>query len=471
LVSIVIPVYNGANYLREAIDSALAQTYPHVEILVVNDGSRDEGKTEAIALSYGDKIRYIAKENGGVATALNRGVREMKGEYFSWLSHDDVYYPHKVEAQVRFLAQQPQKEIVLYSNFDVIDKDSRLVRHGTMTPVAPRDFVRELITRDPIHGCTTLVPKSAFDKTGLFNESLRTTQDYDLWYRMAKRFDFVGMDQRLIGSRTHDEQGTVTLAATVVREINALLAGFVRDLDASVVRGFSGNAGVVGFYAAVAQNFTGRGFFEAAAYVRERYEVERFATLREALPGLLRQYTVRTMVDLGGDAFAWFKDTQTELTGLLEQYVGLVKTGNGPKNQAAYGNRAIRFVEVDETGGAVPPGDLVLGRDVLINSSFDDILGWLERVRASGAAYLLVATYTGEVVNKDKRSGPPREINLCKYPFNLPPPAYLLADRDEPHISHALWRTAELPYLKIRAALKLIHLKRKVKAGLTWDKK
>ena len=74
LVSIVIPVYNGANYLREAIDSALAQTYSNVEIIVVNDGSDDGGATRDIALSYGDKIRYFAKDNGGVSTALNVGI-------------------------------------------------------------------------------------------------------------------------------------------------------------------------------------------------------------------------------------------------------------------------------------------------------------------------------------------------------------------------------------------------------------
>ena len=78
LVSIIIPVYNGSNFMREAIDSALAQTYPNIEILVVNDGSTDN--TREIALSYGDKIRYFEKENGGVATALNLAIREMKGE-------------------------------------------------------------------------------------------------------------------------------------------------------------------------------------------------------------------------------------------------------------------------------------------------------------------------------------------------------------------------------------------------------
>ena len=100
LVSIVIPVYNGANFLAEAIDSALAQTYRNLEVIVVNDGSTDGGATERIACSYGDKIRYFSKPNGGVSSALNLGIEKMKGEYFSWLSHDDLYAPDKIENQV-----------------------------------------------------------------------------------------------------------------------------------------------------------------------------------------------------------------------------------------------------------------------------------------------------------------------------------------------------------------------------------
>src|SRR4026207_13272 len=91
LVSIVIPVYNGANFMREAINSALAQTYKNTEVIVVNDGSTDNGLTDAIAKEYGDKICYFRKENGGCGSALNMGIANMKGDYFSWLSHDDVY--------------------------------------------------------------------------------------------------------------------------------------------------------------------------------------------------------------------------------------------------------------------------------------------------------------------------------------------------------------------------------------------
>ena len=114
LVSIVIPVYNGTNFLKDAIDSALRQTYKNIEVIVVNDGSTDNGGTEGIALSYGDKIRYFKKENGGVASALNHGIKEMRGEYFSWLSHDDVYNDNKIEEQINFLKKYPDEEVVVY---------------------------------------------------------------------------------------------------------------------------------------------------------------------------------------------------------------------------------------------------------------------------------------------------------------------------------------------------------------------
>ena len=101
LVSIVIPVFNGENYLKDAIDSAINQTYSNCEIIVVNDGSSDA--TEKIAKSYGKKIRYYKKENGGVSTALNLGLEKMTGDYFSWLSHDDLY---KRDNQERFLVYE-----------------------------------------------------------------------------------------------------------------------------------------------------------------------------------------------------------------------------------------------------------------------------------------------------------------------------------------------------------------------------
>ena len=121
-VSIIIPVYNGSNYVNLAIDSALRQTYKNIEIIVINDGSKDN--TLKIINSYKDKVKVIDKENGGVSTALNLGIKNMTGDYFSWLSHDDLYYPEKIEREVNYLIENNLvgTKTILYSNFDYNDK-------------------------------------------------------------------------------------------------------------------------------------------------------------------------------------------------------------------------------------------------------------------------------------------------------------------------------------------------------------
>jgi glycosyltransferase involved in cell wall biosynthesis len=216
-VSIVIPVYNGSNYLREAIDSALAQTYKDIEVIVVNDGSKDGGKTETISLSYGERIRYFAKENEGVSSALNYGIRKMTGEYFSWLSHDDVYYPQKIEVQLDYLRNKNENTI-LYSDYDVIDCNSKYIKKTPVKNVESDRFRYALLFGSPIHGCSVLVPKACFDRCGFFDDTFLTMQDLDMWFRMAKWYTFKYIPQKLIMSRSHDEQGSKQKTDTVSLE-------------------------------------------------------------------------------------------------------------------------------------------------------------------------------------------------------------------------------------------------------------
>ena len=96
-VSVIIPFYAGVNWLKEAVDSVLSQTFKDYEIIVVNDGSNDDGATRKIAKSYGNKIKYFEKENGGVSSALNCGIKNMNGDYFAWLSHDDLIDINHIE--------------------------------------------------------------------------------------------------------------------------------------------------------------------------------------------------------------------------------------------------------------------------------------------------------------------------------------------------------------------------------------
>ena len=210
LVSIIIPVYNGSNFMREAIDSALAQTDPNIEILVVNDGSTDN--TREIALSYGDKIRYFEKENGGVATALNLAIREMKGEYFSWLSHDDWYTPDKVEAEMEALRACGDMHRAVFSDCDFVQYPSgkRYRMHNLRYGKSLVETGWFAVAMGLISGCTLLIPKSYFDKFGVFDESVRAVNDYEQWFRMFKDRKLVYVDRSLVKSRVHERQVTVT---------------------------------------------------------------------------------------------------------------------------------------------------------------------------------------------------------------------------------------------------------------------
>jgi len=206
-VSIVIPVYNGANYIREAIDSALAQMSSDVEVIVVNDGSRDGGATAEIARSYGDRIRFIEKENGGVSTALNRGIAEMRGEWFCWLSHDDRYLPAKTATQLAFLERNPNVRIV-GCDFQLIDAQGH-VRGEHHEPLRVVRTGLELIS-SWVFGCGLMIHRSALEEAGKFNESNRTTQDLEMWFRLLERNPIHLLRDVLAQLRQHEEAGSRT---------------------------------------------------------------------------------------------------------------------------------------------------------------------------------------------------------------------------------------------------------------------
>jgi glycosyltransferase involved in cell wall biosynthesis len=228
-VSIIIPVYNGANYLKEAIKSALAQTYKNIEIIVVNDGSNDDGATDKIARSFGNKIKYFKKENGGVATALNLGVKEMTGEYFSWLSHDDKYKPEKITKQIEYLSTIKDKKAILYANFDLINDKGDFISRVTLDHEMLEKIPAYSLLRGCINGVTLLIPKSAFEDYGKFDPSLRCTQDYDMWHRMKKTYKFIHIENVLTMTRIHPNQGTIANPAAVT-EGDALWIRMIKDL-------------------------------------------------------------------------------------------------------------------------------------------------------------------------------------------------------------------------------------------------
>lgn len=234
MVSIIIPVYNGSNYIKEAIESALNQDYNNYEIIVVNDGSTDNGKTKEVILKYKEKVRYFEKENGGVSSALNYGISKMKGEYFSWLSHDDLYKENKLSLQIKELKNHDEKTI-LYSNYSIINEKGDFVKNIILNSNEYNQKPYNSIFNMDINGITLLIPKSAFEECGLFDESLCCIQDYDLWFKMMKKYKFFHMEEILGSTRVHSKQVS-NVSPRVITEGNSFYKRIVNELDDSVIK-------------------------------------------------------------------------------------------------------------------------------------------------------------------------------------------------------------------------------------------
>lgn len=231
-VTIIIPLYNGSNFVAEAIDAALAQTYSNLEILVVNDGSKDDGAGERIALSYGDKIRYFSKPNGGVSSALNFALEHMTGEWFSWLSHDDLYYPEKIEKQVAFLNNLPEgtdlTKTVIHTATESIDKDGKVIKTPSYSDISVEEDTLETIIGNVynyrLSGCSFLLPYACYREMGGFREDIRTVSDVEYWYRLlfaGYRFYCLKNDI-LVKNRSHGSQVGKTRVSLFDRELDAL---------------------------------------------------------------------------------------------------------------------------------------------------------------------------------------------------------------------------------------------------------
>lgn len=242
-VSIIIPVYNGANYMREAIDSALSQTYGNIEVIVVNDGSCDNGETARIARSYGDLIRYFEKPNGGVATALNLGIEKMTGEYFSWLSHDDVYEPKKIEEQIRLLCKQADRQCIIFSGYRTINEAGESLHECFFPPDICENLLSLLSieTELSLNGCTLLIPTEVL-RTNRFDEMLRYTQDYDMWLKLYEKVPFVYIDKCLVLSRQHSQQDSRSGGKKVLEEADRFRFRSISNLSPEEALRYVGNS-------------------------------------------------------------------------------------------------------------------------------------------------------------------------------------------------------------------------------------
>ncbi|WP_016952705.1 glycosyltransferase [Anabaena sp. PCC 7108] len=189
LISVVIPVYNGAKTIRETIESILQQTYSHFEVIVINSDSTD--RTLEIVSSIQDqriKIHNYPKAN--VAINRNRGLTHAGGEFISFLDADDLWKPDKLELQYKALKENPQTGVA-YSWTDAIDEQGKFFRPCSHA-IWKGDVYAKLLLDDFIgSGSNAMIRSDTFVEVGNFDETLTNAEDTDMWLRLAARYHFI----------------------------------------------------------------------------------------------------------------------------------------------------------------------------------------------------------------------------------------------------------------------------------------
>ncbi|MBD2095223.1 glycosyltransferase [Trichocoleus sp. FACHB-591] len=191
LVSVIIPAFNSEKTVRETIDSVLHQTLSNVEIIVINDGSQDS--TLEVAASISDvRLKIFSYSNAGVSASRNRGLIHASGDYIAFLDADDLWTPDKLQTQLEAFQNHP-KAVVAYSWTDWIDESGQFLRPGGHI-TENGDVHKQLLLRDFIEsGSNPLILKQALIEVGGFNETLSAAADWDMWLRLAARYEFVAV--------------------------------------------------------------------------------------------------------------------------------------------------------------------------------------------------------------------------------------------------------------------------------------
>lgn len=200
-VSVVIPTYNHARYLLFALDSVIKQSYPNLEVIVIDDGSTDG--TSKVVKPYRSKIKYIYKANGGTPSALNLGLSVATGKYICWLSADDAFLADKVSKQVGLMESDPGLGFS-YTSFIVIDASGNK-QYDVTSPYYSnkQEMVTKLMEGCFINGSSVMMNASALKTVGYFDEGLPQAHDYDLWFRFLRHYPCGFLAEPLLAYRWH----------------------------------------------------------------------------------------------------------------------------------------------------------------------------------------------------------------------------------------------------------------------------
>lgn len=201
-ISVIIPTFNNSHFIIDAIRSIINQTYAEYEIIVINDGSIDD--TEEALKPYYHKIRYFYKNNGGVASARNYGIKESKGDYIAFLDSDDYWLTQKLEEVNKFIINYPSIGL-FYSNAYQVGRTGKVIGVFKSQDFDSKLYFKILLNNF-IPASSVVVKKEVFDTCGLFFEHFEAAaggEDWDMWIRIAKKYKIKLIDKPLICYRVH----------------------------------------------------------------------------------------------------------------------------------------------------------------------------------------------------------------------------------------------------------------------------
>lgn len=216
-ISVVMPVYNCGQFLKEALASLLIQTYDDFEIIAINDGSNDDSLDILKKFALLDsRIRIIDQKNTGIVKVLNRGIEQARGDYIARMDSDDVSFPNRFSDQVKILDARPEV-ILVAGDFEVINHSSEFLYRELVLP-ENEALKRALYLRNPIAHGSTMFRKSTVKKAGGYRDLFGPTEDVDLWMRLSHMGEFAATATHIYKWRMNQNGLTLSKNGESIRQ-------------------------------------------------------------------------------------------------------------------------------------------------------------------------------------------------------------------------------------------------------------
>src|SRR5581483_9668448 len=240
IVSVIMPAFNAAATIRSAIESVLAQAWRELELIVVDDGSTDETAQIVSEIAARDsRVHLLKQANSGVAAARNNGIREARGEFIAPIDADDIWFPEKIEKQIRAFAESDLRVGLVYAWSVFLDRDGAII-DGCPIWEVEGEVYRALLYRNFIGNASVpLIRRSVLNEIGGYDESMRAAgaqgcEDWDICLRIAERYEFRVVREYLVGYRI--AAGSMSSDYTSMARGHALLLRRARERHPEIPR-------------------------------------------------------------------------------------------------------------------------------------------------------------------------------------------------------------------------------------------